>query len=302
MYTVVPPKTSGSIPMIGWLTAEPTQRPVDPRVGSGVGGMDLSTNVTPRDIRTGGIEVIARAADILRLLQAHPGGLSQAEVSDRLGLARSTAGRILLALEAERLVASGQRGPYRLGPEITRMAGGARRSAAVEIHPFLQELSREIGETVDLSVLEGGAATFVDQVVAPHRLRAVSTTGDSIPLHCCANGKALLAAQPPSYIAEHLPSSLPRLTPNTITTSRALRKEIDVVRRTGIAVDREEQTVGICAVGTALDDLGQAFRHERFAVSIPIPAQRFLNRQDELGEELREWVQRVNATLRKASS
>jgi hypothetical protein len=73
---------------------------------------------------------------------------------------------------------------------------------------------------------------------------------------------------------------MPRFTPNTITTFRALRKEIDVVRRTGIAVDREEQTAGICAVGAALDDLGEAFRHERFAVSIPVPAQRFGKRQD----------------------
>lgn len=70
-----------------------------------------------QDTRSGGIQVIARAAELLRVLQAHPGGLSQAEIGERVGMARSTVSRILNALEDEGLVASRRaRGPYRLGP------------------------------------------------------------------------------------------------------------------------------------------------------------------------------------------
>lgn len=240
----------------------------------------------------GGIQVIARAAEMLRLLQAHPGGLSQAEIGDRLGMARSTVSRILGALEAEGLVASrGGRGGYRLGPEIARMAGTVRLGVVMDVHPFMEELSRELGETVDLSILDGDRATFVDQVVSPHRLRAISAVGESFPLHCCANGKALLAGLP----AEHLPSRLVRLTPNTITSPAALRKELDRVRADGVAYDREEQTEGICAVGAALTGLAG----HTVAVSVPVPAQRFYGRESELAAALLAWVERVDAALRK---
>lgn len=132
-----------------------------------------------QDTRSGGIQVIARAAELLRVLQAHPGGLSQAEIGERVGMARSTVSRILNALEDEGLVASRRaRGPYRLGPEITRMATTVRLGVVTEMHPFLTELSRELDETVDLSILDGDRADVVDQVVPPQRLRAVSAVGE----------------------------------------------------------------------------------------------------------------------------
>ncbi|WP_322860221.1 IclR family transcriptional regulator [Mycobacterium europaeum] len=247
-------------------------------------------SVVAEEARGSGIQVIARAAEMLRLLQAHPGGLSQAEIGDRLGMARSTVSRILNALEDEGLVASrGSRGGYRLGPEIARMANTVRLGIVMDVHPFMEELSRELGETVDLSILDGDRATFVDQVVSPHRLRAISAVGESFPLHCCANGKALLAGLPP----EQLPSRLARLTPNTITSPAALRAELERVRAEGVAYDREEQTEGICAVGAVLKGVaGHAV-----AVSVPVPAQRFYGRESQLAQALRAWVENVNAWL-----
>lgn len=262
----------------------------------------MSTGSDSKAMHPAGIQVLARAAGILRLLQAHPVGLTQAEVSNRLGLARSTVSRILLTLESERFVtAVGPRGFYRLGSEIARMADNTWRSVALEVHPFLEELSRELEETVDLSVLDGGAARFIDQVVAPQRLRTVSVIGDSFPLHSCANGKALLATQP-SQLAAHLPSSLPRLTPNTITSLAALEKEIAVIRGTGIAVDREEHTLGVSAVGAVLANVGGHPGSGWLAVSVPVPTQRFAGRQTELAEALDRWVDRINQALGESLS
>jgi len=246
--------------------------------------------------RGSGIQVIARAAEIFRLLQAHPGGLTQAEIGDRLGMARSTVSRILNALEDEGLVAAiGTRGPYRLGPEIARMAGTVRRSIVTELHPFLEELSRELNETVDLSILEGGRTTFVDQVVPARRLRAISAVGESFPLHCCANGKALLAALPPAEQARALPGRLARLTANTITTPAALRSELARIESEGVAYDREEQTEGVCAVGAVL----RGVTEEMVAVSVPVPAQRFYGREEELAQALLAWVGKLNAWFGK---
>ncbi|BBX61325.1 transcriptional regulator [Mycobacterium saskatchewanense] len=249
------------------------------------------------EARGGGIQVIARAAELLRLLQAHPGGLSQAEIGERLGMARSTVSRILNALDDEGLVAArGPRGPYRLGPEIARLADTVRLGVVMDVHPFMEELSRELGETVDLSILDGDRATFVDQVVSPHRLRAISAVGESFPLHCCANGKALLANLPPERQARAVPSRLARLTENTITSPAALRKELERVRAEGVAHDREEQTEGICAVGAVL----RGVHGQMVAVSVPVPAQRFYRREAELARALLAWVKRVNARLEKA--
>jgi DNA-binding IclR family transcriptional regulator len=228
--------------------------------------------------RASGVQVIARAAEMLRALQSSPGGLTQAELAERLGLARSTVHRILGALEEEGFVAvTGTRGRYRVGPEISRMAEAVRRDLVDLIHPFMQDLSRELRETVDLSILDGDRVTFLDQVVAPRRLRTVSAIGDSFPVHACAPGKALLATLSPSRLAAAMPSKLTQLTPNTITSVAALREELSRVRREGIAYDLEEHTEGICAIGAALHTSGPPL-----AISVPMPTQRFHGRQAEL--------------------
>jgi DNA-binding IclR family transcriptional regulator len=254
-------------------------------------------SVDAEEARGSGIQVIARAAEMLRLLQAHPGGLNQAEIGERLGMARSTVSRILNALDDEGLVAArAVRGRYRLGPEIARMAGTVRRGVVIDVHPFMEELSRELEETVDLSILDGDRATFVDQVVSPHRLRAISAVGESFPLHCCANGKAMLANLSQAEQVRAVPSRLARLTANTITTPAALRKELERVRAEGIAYDREEQSEGICAVGAVLKGVSD----EMVAVSVPVPSQRFHRREAELAQALLAWVEKVDAWLAKA--
>jgi DNA-binding IclR family transcriptional regulator len=259
----------------------------------------VSVNGDEQDARAGGIQVISRAAEMLRLLQAHPAGLSQAEIGERLGMARSTVSRILNALDDEGLVASHTaRGPYRLGPEIARMASTVRISVVMDVHPFMEELSRELEETVDLSILDQERASFVDQVISSHRLRAISAVGESFPLHCCANGKAMLATLPLEKQAEILPKRLARLTPKTITTPAALRKELDRIRLEGVAFDREEQTEGVCAVGAVLRGLPE----QLVAVSIPVPAQRFYRREQELAQTLLAWVERVNVWFENTSS
>jgi DNA-binding IclR family transcriptional regulator len=243
----------------------------------------VTTTTEPAESRSSGIQVIARAAEMLRALQSAPGGLTQTDIAERLGLARSTVHRILSALEEEGLVASVRaRGAYRLGPEIARMAETVRRELLGRVHPFLQKLSRELGETVDLSILDGDRVTFLDQVVAPQRLRAVSAVGESFPLHACAPGKAMLAALSPGALATVLPTRLARLTANTIATPSVLRAELDSVRDSGVGYDREEHTEGICAVGALIDPTDPA----PMAVSVPLPAQRFHGREAELAAAL----------------
>lgn len=241
-----------------------------------------------------GIQVIARAAEILRALRQAEGGLSQAEVAERVGLARSTIHRLLNALEDEGLVESGgPRGRYQLGPEVGRLADTARRGVIASIHPLLEELSHEVSETVNLSILDRNRATFVDQVVAPHRLRAVSSVGESFLLHCTANGKAFLAGMSPQDLARATAGRLVALTPRTITDPDALALELEQVRAEGVAYDREEHSEGICAVGVALRGVAGV----TVAVSVPLPAQRFYGREHSLRDALLGWAPRVEQVI-----
>jgi DNA-binding IclR family transcriptional regulator len=230
-----------------------------------------------------GIQVIARAAEAMRVL-GDAKGMSLSDVASAVGLARSTTHRIIVALEREGLVASNGPGGYRLGPSIMLLAEACKLAAIHDLHPYLIRLSRQVHETVDLSILCGQSMSFVDQVTAPRRLRAVSAIGVSFPLHCTANGKAVLAAMPPDAVRSLLPRRLERLAPSTCTNRAILEKELDQVRRSGIAVDREEHTVGICAVGACLQ-LGTG---DFLAISIPLPAGRFYGRENKLAAILRK--------------
>ncbi len=239
--------------------------------------------------QTAGIQVIARAALILRVL-GDSTGLSLANISDRVGLARSTVHRIVLALEAERLVSCNGPGQFRLGPEILHLAESCKLDLIRDIHPYLIRLSRELDETVDLSVRSGHLVTVVDQIIALRRLRVEAALGRSFPLHCTASGKAILAALPDETGQALLSGQLESTTSKTITDRAELQRQIEQIRKTGIAFDREELSVGLCAIGSFMK-----IGNEILAVSIPVPASRFYGQEDHLSRSLTRFISEVHA-------
>jgi DNA-binding IclR family transcriptional regulator len=216
-----------------------------------------------------GIQVISRAAAVLRALREDPNGLSLAQIAERVGLARSTVQRIVAALQEERLVFSAGSGDIRLGPEITALAQATTFNVVDLCRPLLMELSQKTGETADLSVLRGHQMIFLDQVSGSHRLRAVSAVGDIFPLTDTANGRAVLAAMTPKA-AEQL--ALEELRKKGAEASWAsLSLLLDEVRKTGVAYDLDEHTEGISAAGVAFCDR----RGSLHAISVPVPTARF---------------------------
>lgn len=239
-----------------------------------------------------GIQVIARAAAVLRALESEPDGLSLAQIAERVGLARSTVQRIVGALAAEQLlIAASPTAGVRLGPALIRLASGANVDVEQLLRPTLVSLAQSLKETVDLSVLKGHSLVFIDQVPGAHRLRAVSAIGESFPLHCTANGKALLALLPGDEWLKHVDRNLAAATPNTITDINVLTRELQKVREKQIAFDREEHTEGISAVGCAFfDPYGRAL-----AISIPVPTARFARLESRLVSELKRTRKAVRA-------
>jgi DNA-binding IclR family transcriptional regulator len=262
------------------------QRQDGPRAGRSREEVMRSRDTPARDVRNqdkSQVQVIARAAAILRALEEQPAGLSLGQISQRVGLARSTVQRIVAALAAEKLlIAASPTGRVRLGPTILRLAASARTDFVATARPFLMRLSSELNETVDLATIKKDHLIFVDQVIGPQRLRAVSAVGETFPLYCTANGKAYLAGMDEVAIARLIGTSFEQRTPNTITRLDELLKQLRAVRKSGVAFDREEHTLGICAAGVVLRDL----LGNDVAISVPVPAQRFHQQEKLIAERL----------------
>ena len=246
-----------------------------------------------------GVQVIGRAANILRSLEDEPDGLSLGDIASRVDLPRSTVQRIVTALADEQLLISASpKSRVKLGPALVRLANATNNEIDRMARPYMEALSRELGETIDLSVLQGKTAVFVDQVAGTHRLRTVSAIGERFPLHCTANGKALMATLPDDKLERRLSMELAKFTPSTKTDQVELKREIEFIRRGDIASDIEEYTEGICALSlTFLDPLGRAF-----AISVPVPTARFSSNREHMESSLLKCHEQITAGLNNGYS
>ena len=224
-----------------------------------------------------GIQVIARAAAILRVLRDNTDGMSLGQIAERVDLPRSTVQRIVGALQAERLVIGGSAGgSIRLGPEITALSEATRYNVVEDCRLHLSDLSRRLGETADLSVMRGAGMIFLDQIPGTHRLRTVSAVGEVFPMTTTANGRAALSLLPREEARALVQAEWARRGRTGDWT--AFNRMLDLVVATGVAHDRDEHTPGISAIGFAFRDR----RDEIHAISVPIPTQRFLATEPEV--------------------
>ncbi|MBX7070475.1 MAG: IclR family transcriptional regulator [Microthrixaceae bacterium] len=242
---------------------------------------------------TTSIQVLQRAALIIRTIGEHRGGLRLAELGELVDLPKTTIHRIVGALTEEHLVRVDPSGRVWIGSSVLSLARLAATELAEQLRPVLIDLHHAVDETVDLSVLDGASVHFIDQIQSTQRLRAVSTVGSTFPLHCSANGKAFLAALPGDTLDELLTSPLARFTDNTLVDPDELRAELDVVRSEGVAYDYEEHTTGIAAIAAAITDDTDPIA----AISITTPADRFEVNEPRLRLELLAATSRARELL-----
>ena len=218
--------------------------------------------------------MISRAADILRVLEGDTTGLSLAKIANKVGLPRSTVQRIVNALVVEEFVTVDHSSTgYSIGPGIQALAQNGRRDVSKSLRPVLERLSKETGETVDLGVFQSGQMTFIEQVVGTQRLRAVSAIGESFPMTMTANGKAAMALMETAELTQVFEREIESEAADQRV--RFLTKELELVRSNGYALDEDEHTNGISAVGMAFQTDDQIY-----AISIPAPSHRFATARD----------------------
>jgi IclR family acetate operon transcriptional repressor len=235
-----------------------------------------------------GAQSIDRAARILVRLVESDDVVTLASLMEETRLPKSTAARLLRALERNGLAQRRPGGGFRPGPVLVDYA---RRDTAIGdlatlALPFLERLEAMTGETVNVAIPTPTGVARLAQVDSHHPLGAGNWVGRRIPSHASSMGKVFMAfgaAQPPF-------GRLARLGPNTITSIPDLLAELEQVRRNGYATTWEELEAGLCSAAAPVRGArGTVIA----AISVSAPTVR--TSRERLGELARHVVETADA-------
>ncbi|WP_413544125.1 IclR family transcriptional regulator [Citricoccus nitrophenolicus] len=183
------------------------------------------------------------------------GGVRVREVAEDLGVAPSSAHRLLSTLAAQDYVVQDPHSRiYRPGVKLLGLTGGTvdTREIRHAAHRPMEALAAATGESVSLSVLIRSEVEFVDGIESGHILRASPRIGARLPAYGTAGGRALLAELEPDAVSGMFGGGLKKLTDRTVDTVPELTGMLARIRQAGYAVSRGESTEGISAVAVAI--------------------------------------------------
>lgn len=213
------------------------------------------------------IESVSNALRLIRLLSER-GEIGVTAAAHHLNVAPSTAHRLLTMLVHHGFAKKNARRQYLPGweprPRTTGMTVAHLRKI---VRPHLDSLCESLEETVHLVILRGTAVHFVDGVRHPSSPVA-SRAGMTMPAHCTAGGKAILASLASADLGALFPFGLPVVYGPGPTELSVLRRQLAGVRRAGYSVNGEESERGIVGVGVSLPD-ATGYVHGALAVGMP---------------------------------
>jgi len=244
------------------------------------------------------IASVDRALRLLLLV----GARSRVRLSDasrELGVAHSTAHRLLAMLVLHGFVRQEDDHVYVPGPALAALGRAGTREADLRAlaRPIVDELAAATDETVHLSVLDGRMIRYLHGVESTRMLRIGLRTGRAVPAHYTAAGKALLAALPARQVARLVAGvELEAATRRSVTDPRALARQLARIRRLGYAACQGESEEDVASIAVAVrDGTGRAVA----AINVAAPAGRMdAARQCGLLEEVRRAAARLEEALR----
>lgn len=235
---------------------------------------------------------VDRALTVLLAFQSTE-SMTVGEVAKLLGVARSTAYRLLSLLEHRGFVRQDKATKaFHSGPALVRVGLTAVHRSDVRVHlrPLLEKVAGEVNETTHLVVMQHGEAFFLDCVESTKVVRATSRVGASLPAHVTAGGKVLLAQLPDERIeSEILSRELRAVTSSSKTSPSAVRKDIAKVRAAGWALNDSESEDGLRAFGIFVPGEPE-YGSVDAAVTVSAPEERFT---DDRLPEIVETVRRL---------
>lgn len=234
------------------------------------------------------VESVDNALRVALLLQ-HEGPMGVSEVADRVGVARSTAHRLLATLVYRDFAEQTESKRYSAGPAL-RGAPAPSSAAALQAvaRAHLEALRDHTGETANLQTLVGDQVRFVVSVESRAALRVGDREGRLLPARLVSGGQLLLAALPESALTQLFADDDP-------ASYALLRRQLRAVRRRGFAINDQQTETGVTALAALIhapDGSGVA------AVSVAMPSARFArSRVAGLVDALHTSAQRIEAGL-----
>ena len=200
---------------------------------------------------------VTNAIALMKAFSDEESELGVSALAKRLCLAKSTAFRLATTLvQAGMLEQNKKTGAYRLGVAVFELGTLVRRKIdlSLEAKPWLMSLREQTGEAVNLSILDHGGVVCVNFLESHKLNRVISGIGVRKPVHCTAEGKALIAFQPAAVIERVMDAELERRTLWTVVSPTALKKELAAIGVRGYATDDEEYELGMCGIAAPIRD------------------------------------------------
>lgn len=251
-----------------------------------------------KDQRTTQIQSLTRAVAVLDAVIHTEQGATLAEITAATGMNRTTVWRLVTSLRELGMVHGNQNGRFTLGARVLALGSVARAQLLVspETPIVLRRLRDLTGETCHFAAPDGNGMVYLDKLEGTRSVRAASTVGGHLQLHCTALGKTYLAFAE-ANVREHLLGSLTLevRTERTITDLAVLLAELTKICSRGWALDNEENEKEIrCVAAPVIDGQGKAVA----AVSVSVPMMRLpLNEVPALAREVVRSAQELSKTF-----
>lgn len=203
------------------------------------------------------VRAVERALDILLCFTEDDPDLSLTQIAERVGIHKSTVHRLLSTLESRRFVNRNQvTGSYHLGLRFVEMASLVLKDVDLQrwARPFLQRLSAECGETVDLAVLDGTHVIYLEVIESPQRVKIAAAVGQRLPATCTATGKAFMAFLSDDHVGAIIDAGLTRHTERTLVSPQDLHEDLRQSRERGFAISEQEYEKDINAIAAPILD------------------------------------------------
>lgn len=201
---------------------------------------------------------VEKAIDLLFCFDPEHAQLRLTDISDRVGLHKSTAHRLLALLKKKGLIVSDPDSQlYSLGPGVVELSWVVLRQQDLRTicRPHLEQLHRLSNETVSLYTRMGNKRLCVEELESGQDIKYSHAVGLIAPLHVGAPGKALLAFLPQMELDQLLPTlPLTAITPHTLTNLEQLKAELLSTRERGYALSHGERSAGASAVAAPIRD------------------------------------------------
>ncbi len=220
--------------------------------------------------RAGGVQSLERAFGLLEAMADAGGTIGLSQLAAEAELPLPTIHRLVRTLVDLGYVRQEPSRQYALGPRLIRLGETSSRMLGRWARPYLLELVEGLGESANLAMLDGDLMVYVGQAQSQQSMRMFTEVGRAVPAHCTAVGKAILAGEDPAAVRALLArTGMEARTEHTITDPDAFLARLADVRRTGYAVDDQEQELGVRCVAVAVPDAPS-----RIAMSVSGPAPR----------------------------